>query len=180
MHFFFFCWIIIACTLSSYTICYLVSPYLFHHVPTYPFTTNFHFQSMAAAVLSLSAIVERLGSLISSQFTLTVTVRAFTVDMIKIMSFYNIRDLFYYFITSFYNISFIRCFIIQPTATTTATTTTTTSSTTQNTIQNKPTTAVNLCHYWKILRFWMCFLHYFGLEAERDLWLINTQPQFKW
>ena len=23
----------------------------------------------------------------------------------------------------------------------------------------------------------MCFLLYFGLEAERDLWLINTQPQ---
>ena len=41
------------------------------------------------------------------------SVRAFIVDVVKIMSFYHIKCLFYYFIISFYNIPFIRCFIIQ-------------------------------------------------------------------
>ena len=40
-------------------------------------------------------------------------VRAFVAVGANIMSFYHIKYLFYYFITSFYNISFIKCFIIQ-------------------------------------------------------------------
>ena len=39
--------------------------------------------------------------------------RASTADVAKKMPFYNTKDLLYYFITSFYNISFIRCFILQ-------------------------------------------------------------------
>ena len=40
-------------------------------------------------------------------------VRASIVNVAKIMSFYHTKGLLYYFTTSFYNISFIRCFIIQ-------------------------------------------------------------------
>ena len=40
-------------------------------------------------------------------------VRASVVADVKIMSFYHTKCLLYYFTTSFYNISFIRCFIIQ-------------------------------------------------------------------
>ena len=41
-------------------------------------------------------------------------VRAFTADVtLKKMSFYHIKNLLYYFTTLFYNISFIRYFIIQ-------------------------------------------------------------------
>ena len=39
--------------------------------------------------------------------------RASVADVAKIMPFYHIKDLLYYFTTSFYNIPFIRCFIIQ-------------------------------------------------------------------
>ena len=39
--------------------------------------------------------------------------RASVAAGVKIMSFYHIKCLFYYFTTLFYNISFIRCFIIQ-------------------------------------------------------------------
>ena len=40
-------------------------------------------------------------------------IRASTADVVKKMPFYNIKHLLYYFTTSFYNISFIRCFILQ-------------------------------------------------------------------
>ena len=39
--------------------------------------------------------------------------RASVANVAKIMPFYHIKNLLYYFTTSFYNISFIRCFIIQ-------------------------------------------------------------------
>ena len=39
--------------------------------------------------------------------------RASTADVVKKMLFYHTKHLFYYFITSFYNIAFIRCFILQ-------------------------------------------------------------------
>ena len=39
--------------------------------------------------------------------------RASVADITKIMSFYHIKGLLYYFITLFSNIPFIRCFIIQ-------------------------------------------------------------------
>ena len=48
----------------------------------------------------------------STNFSLLV-LRASVADVPKIMSFYYIKCLFYYFTTSFYNISFIRYFIIQ-------------------------------------------------------------------
>ena len=41
------------------------------------------------------------------------TVRASTASMTQYISFCHIKDLLYYFITSFYNISFIKYFIIQ-------------------------------------------------------------------
>lgn len=40
------------------------------------------------------------------------SLRASVVDIVKIMPFYHTKSLLYYFTTSFYNISFIRCFII--------------------------------------------------------------------
>ena len=67
--------------------------------------------------------------------------RASVVDIVKIMSFYHIKCLLYYFITSFYNILFIRCFIIQQSSANNQQShyhTTTTSSTTKNTTQSKP------------------------------------------
>ena len=39
--------------------------------------------------------------------------RAFVADVLKIMLFSHVKSLLYYFTTSFYNIPFIRCFIIQ-------------------------------------------------------------------
>ena len=41
-------------------------------------------------------------------------VRAFVAMIVKIMSFYHIKSLFYYFFILFYNILFIRCFIFIP------------------------------------------------------------------
>ena len=41
------------------------------------------------------------------------TLRASVADVPKIMPFYHIKCLLYYFTTSFYNIPFIKCFIIQ-------------------------------------------------------------------
>ena len=43
----------------------------------------------------------------------TFTLRASVADVPKIMPFYHIKCLLYYFTTSFYNIPFIRYFIIQ-------------------------------------------------------------------
>ena len=40
-------------------------------------------------------------------------VKTSEADVAKIMSFYHIKNLLYYFTTSFYNFSFIKCFIIQ-------------------------------------------------------------------
>ena len=40
-------------------------------------------------------------------------IRASVADVLKILSFYHIKCLLYYFTTLFYNIPFIRCFIIQ-------------------------------------------------------------------
>ena len=42
-----------------------------------------------------------------------IILRAPTAAVANIMPFYHIKDLLYYFITSFYNIPFIRYFIIQ-------------------------------------------------------------------
>ena len=40
--------------------------------------------------------------------------RASVAAVAKIMSFYHTKSLLYYFTTSFYNISFIRCYIFLP------------------------------------------------------------------